>query len=968
MSKHFPFILRILNLLFVLMLPVCSLYADWNDFIINYDKGLYGRGSQTWKIASYGKYWVNFANKNGMLQYDGNTWNLFPLNNRSDVRSVLPSTTDQRIYVGGIHEFGYFEPGGNGELAYTCLSDSLGEAERSIGNIWGIHEVDNILYFQGDSRVIKALNGKYTVIDSKGLKIDCSDMINSILYIGTDQGVQVLIGNTFFPLKGAESLSSYRIRGIIPHEEGILIVTAYDGLYYYDGQNVAPFFTGVEAFLKRNEVFCVASRENMIALGTVHKGIVLLNRKTLEIKHFNENNGLQNNTVLSVDFDYYGNLWAGLDSGIDYIHISSPSTNLYTYPHFYGTGYDALLTGNNLYLATNRGLYYTSYPVCMQEGYSDIYPVPNLSGQAWEICKVGEDIFCLHDRGVFLVKGTSIQRIGQIAGAWTCQLIENSINKLYVGVYDGLYVLEKKGGEWIVSHRVEGISESCRFFEQESERVLWISNSGTVMRVQLDEYLKEVVQVDVYGEDKELPFEYERDVPINRVNGKIYLSAANGIYVYNPIARRIEFSQEMNTLLSAKGPFYKLIQTQEHLVGLTTQKICISNLTNYKKGSEAYALPIEKPSVELVQGAENIVLLSDSMAIIPNDNGFALIKLHQSKAYKVHDKSVRIRNAHVSYPKDSLIYTDNFLDKKELPSLAYSQNTIRFEYGIPSFIYTEDVSFQYRLNKGEWSDYTKLLTKEYTNLSEGSYTFEVKALFSDGVSVTDSFSFLILPPWYRSGIAYGCYLILLFLLMWFVYIWDDIRVNRKKLQAVVEKDEEIRQKEKAFEEENTRKEKQIIQLEKEKLEHELRYKSQEMANLMINFVRKNEILTEIKSDLFKVISAMKGEGSKEPKQMLVVVNNKIDSNIQSDELLKRFEEQFDLVHNNFMKRLQEKHPDLSLNERMMCAYLIMNLSTKEIAPLLNLSIRGVETIRYRIRKKFALEREDNLVEYLTTKL
>ena len=105
-----------------------------------------------------------------------------------------------------------------------------------------------------------------------------------------------------------------------------------------------------------------------------------------------------------------------------------------------------------------------------------------------------------------------------------------------------------------------------------------------------------------------------------------------------------------------------------------------------------------------------------------------------------------------------------------------------------------------------------------------------------------------------------------------------------------------------------------------------------------------------------------------PKKQLILINNKIDSNIQSDEVLKRIEDQFDLIHNNFMKRLHEKHPDLSNNERMMCAYLKMNLSTKEIAPLLNISVRGVETIRYRLRKKFHLEREESLTDYLSNKL
>jgi DNA-binding CsgD family transcriptional regulator len=191
-----------------------------------------------------------------------------------------------------------------------------------------------------------------------------------------------------------------------------------------------------------------------------------------------------------------------------------------------------------------------------------------------------------------------------------------------------------------------------------------------------------------------------------------------------------------------------------------------------------------------------------------------------------------------------------------------------------------------------------------------------------------------------------------------------VRVKRKKSQAVIEKDQEMQQMEQEYEEEKAKKEHQIIELEKEKLEDELNHKNQEMANLMINFVRKNEILTEIKLDLHNVMSSLKNGSTTESNQMLLLVGNKIDSNIQGDDVLKKIEDQFDLVHNNFMKKLREKHPDLSNSERLMCAYLKMNLSTKEIAPLLNISVRGVETTRYRLRKKLGLDRDDGLIDYL----
>lgn len=957
---------RILLLLLFLFASHIHLYAHWNHFIINYEKSLYGNGSQTWQINSYDGNRIYFANQNGMLQYDGNEWSRFRMNNFSDVRSVYPSLVQERIYAGGINEFGYFEPDERGRLEYTCLSDSIRDAERFIGNIWGIHEADNIMYMLGDSRIAKYLNGKFTIINM-GRKIDCSNIVNGVLYVGTDNGVFLLVGNTFFPLQGGEIFNNKRIRGIIPHQDGIMVVTAYDGLFYNDGKTTVLFETGIEAFLKENEVFCVASSDHQIALGTVHNGVVLIDRTTLAVKYFNENNGLQNNTVLSVAFDAHENLWAGLDSGIDYVCLNSPLSHLYVYPYSFGTGYDAVLHGNYLYLATNRGLYYTTYPIEMNGDRPDIQAVWHSSGQVWSLTKIGDELFCLHDRGMFVVNGTALKKIAGINGVWNCQLVEGETDRMFVGGYDGIYLLDKSDdGEWKLAWKIDGVTDSYRFFEQESPQTLWMRNQGKVARVELDINLTNVERETEFNSDDGLP--NDMDIYISKIDKKLYFSTSQGIYSYNSHSGRMELSSEMNNLLNAKGPYYKILKFNDHIIGLNRREICISNTVAYKMGADAYVLSIDIPSVELVQGAETIVPLSDSLMVIPNDNGFALAAVPNHKSHKDHDKIVRVRNVFISYPQDSLIYSDNFRRKKYIPDIPFSHNSLRFEFGVPIFAYGEDVNFQYRLDKDEWSDFTKSTLKEYSNLSEGVHVFEVKALFADAVSATDKFEFRILPPWYRTNIAYVCYASVFLIFLWLAYRWDKTRVKREKQRAIIEKDKEMQQREREFEKESERKEKQIMQLEKETLEHNLQYKNQEMANLMINFIRKNEMLTEIKTDIIKAVSALKADNTKDVKQMLLIVNNKIDSNIQADDVLKRIEEQFDLVHNNFMTRLQEKHPDLSQNEKIMCAYLKMNLSTKEIAPLLNISIRGVETIRFRIRKKFSLERDHNLIDYLNKQI
>ena len=939
-------------------------HTGWNSFIVNFDKRLYGKGTQTWQIAPYDSKWIYFANKNGMLQFDGSNWDVFPLHNQLDVRSVSISSDRKRIYAGGINEFGFFEPNKEGFLTYHCLSDSLESSNNLIGNVWGIHEFENTLYVQGDEYIVKYTGGKSTFIRLHA-KIDCSNIINGVFYIGTNQGVWFLTGNKFFPLQGAEDLTQARIRSILPYQEGILVVTAYNGLYYCDGQSMHKLTTGAEEFMKENEVFCAAENNGLIALGTIHKGILLLDTTTMCLKYFDEHNGLRNNTVLSVAFDDKGDLWAGLDSGIDCVCLSSPFTSLYSYPHSYGTGYTAAIKDHHLYLGTNRGLYYVPYPVEFGENQPAISAIPTSSGQVWSLNRIGNHLFCMHDRGIFLVEGSSLKRIPGITGAWSCQSILGHTDKLYVGTYTGMYVLCLQNGTWQITNKIDGYTASTRIFEQETDRIIWIYHTDHVTRLELDGTYSKAISIREYGSQNGFPT--ERNMIVSKIKDSICFATPCGIYRYNASQDIMEPWNAMNHLLNGKTAYVRLQNNKNHLICLKPDELCISNLDNYKQGNRINIFPIQNRLIEFVPDYEAIIPVSDSLMIIPNENGFALFSLPESEEHHEISQEFCIKRMFLTAGKDSLVYTDNYLRKKEIPVITYDYNSVRFDYNLPLFE-KNGIHFQYRLNEEPWSDNAVNHTKEYSNLHEGDYTFEVKAIFPNGRVSYDSIKFRILPPWYRSLLAYICYTILIIAVLWGIYRWDEIRLRRKKQQAVKEKDKRMREMEKEYEQEKERQEKQIMQLEKEKLEYDLKHKSQEMANLMINFLRKNEMLTEIKSEIMKVASKLSGEGASEGKKQLILINNKIDSNIQSDEVLKRIEDQFDLIHNNFMKRLHAKHPDLSNNERMMCAYLKMNLSTKEIAPLLNISVRGVETIRYRLRKKFQLEREESLTDYLSNKL
>ncbi|MDF9831169.1 DNA-binding CsgD family transcriptional regulator [Parabacteroides sp. PF5-6] len=954
--------IRVIYLFFFFLLPALA-WAQWNSFIINYKKDLFGRGAQTWQIRAYDNNHIFCANKNGVLQYDGNDWQLYPMQNGSDARSVYVSPKQGRIYVGGESEFGYLEPRESGELVYTALSPRFNEQYNMYGGYWGVFELDNMLYYVSDRHIVKQIGDTFTAVPSD-FKIDCSAVINGILYVGTFNGIWMLVGNTWIPAPGSESVSNKSIRAIVPYRNGFLAATTFDGLFYGTTEGVEPIVTGAEEFMRRNEVFSLAVSDNHIAIGTIHKGLLLIDTQTGVFSYYNEQNGLQNNTVLTVSFDRSGDLWLGLDNGIDYISLHNSLTNLYTSPYSKGAGYAAIIHDDRLYLGTNRGLFHLPYPIAMGENAINPELIAELSGQVWGLEKVGDEIFCLHDKGLFLIKGNTIEAIPSFRGALICHPLEHEPGRCWIGSYDGLFMIEKQNGKWHIIHRVEGVSSWMKTVFFESDYTIWIRDMHQGMtRVEIDPAtFTRKDNARLFNESN--GFETIRDLYAHYIFGKLRFSTLSGIYQYDPASEQIVRDEMLNSFLSPNTSYSQITTIDSTLFALSPDRI---QVLQFAAGTPIQSMhfPFSASQIDFIREYEALVPVETHKAIIPNERGFALLNTERSAAQQ--RKDLFIQNVYISYPKDSLIYTDNISHHIATSEIPYRQNALRFQYALRSFGQTGHAEYRYRLLPDAlWSEPTSATVKEYSNLAEGDYIFEVEVLLPDGENAIQHYAFTILPPWYRTLYAWILYLLMALAALYYLYKWEDRRIARKRKAALAQKEQEMMLKEQEYDRERFRKEQEIAALKNENLEQELTFKSQEMANLMIHFSRKNEILLSIKQELSKITGEMKGDAFVKSKRMLLALNNSIDSNIESDDALKRFEEQFNLVHNNFMKRVRERHPDLSTSEIKMCAYVKMGLSSKEIAPLLNISVRGAETLRYRLRKKMELEREDSLTEYLNS--
>ena len=307
---------------------------------------------------------------------------------------------------------------------------------------------------------------------------------------------------------------------------------------------------------------------------------------------------------------------------------------------------------------------------------------------------------------------------------------------------------------------------------------------------------------------------------------------------------------------------------------------------------------------------------------------------------------------------DSILYGGYLSDAEG--QMRYNMNSLYFEYSAILYGQQSNIEYSYYLkgfDKG-WSKWSGKPEKEYTNLPAGNYVFEVKARNNLGSeSAISSYSFTILPPWYQTTIAYLIYTLLFTGLIYFLYRWQ-----RKKFLIQREKyEEEQKQLQYLHQLELEKNEKEIVKLKNEKLEAEIGHKNTELATSAMHLVQKREMLEKIRDNMNGLLKKIDNEQvAAEFKKLLKVLveDNKIDDTWE------HFAHHFDKVHTDFLVLLKNRYPNLTASELKLCAYLRMNLSSKEIAQLLNISVRGVEIGRYRLRKKLALPKETNLFEFL----
>jgi DNA-binding CsgD family transcriptional regulator len=623
-----------------------------------------------------------------------------------------------------------------------------------------------------------------------------------------------------------------------------------------------------------------------------------------------------------------------------------------------------MIQNQQLYIGTSNGLYTVGLQPLKDLSFSkgDFSLVQNTSGQTWGLSLINNKLLLGHHEGAFYVNNNTATSFSNKPGFWNFTPLGNMSPASIVvgGTYRGLTIFDAKANQLFQTLDIPNFIESSRYVTIDAEENIWVSHPYHGV-YKIEKNMDGNYTTKQYQKKEGLPALLNNH--IYKIKNRIVVGTENGVYEYNTEKDKFETASSYTSLIGNQSIRY-LKEDKEGNIWFIHEKVL--GVIDYT-GNQPQVIYIPELNAKMLSGFEYIYAIDGSNIFLGGEKGFYHINYEKYKKL-APALNVQIRSVHIIDNLDSTLFGGYFKnvnenqvqDASNKPQVAYRFKTMHFDFTSVAFGFQNNLEYSYRLKgfENNWSAWTKRTEKEYTNLVPGSYTFEVKVRNNLGnESAVSSYQFTIDAPWYRTMLAYLLYFIAIGFGVYKLHIYQ-----RTKFKAQQQKYEQEQQRLRYIHElEINKSESDLVTLQNEKLGVEIEYKNSELASSAMHIVKKGELLTKVKSELGSIIKKIDNEYAiTELKKMVKALNE--DENL--DQEWEYFTKHFDKVHSDFIVKLKEKHSNISNNELKLCAYLRMNLSTKEIAQLMNISVRGVEISRYRLRKKLNLATDTNLFDYL----
>ena len=940
--------------------------------IINFPKKTYESGNQNRAIGQDQRGLLYFANDDGLLVFDGAYWKTYSLPNRSIVRSL--TVAGDRIYVGGQQEIGYFFFDTKGALTYQSLKQLIPPGETEFSDVWRVLCWEDDIFYQSNKRIFRFHEGKITAFKSInwGFIGANKDLLIAQQY---ENGLMEFKGGRWLPFNSKYDFSKDRvaIRSLTNFgANGKFLTTLKSGVYTIRDKEVNKFETPSIAEIIPDVIqFSCSLDTGLIVIATRLGGYYVINTKGEIVQHMTKKEGLQSNTVNTIFGDKQKNIWLGLNDGIDLVINNSSISHIVPNHDNKSPGYSATLFDNQLYVGTGIGLYTIPIqPNSDLDGMKGSFElVKNSKGLIWGLSVVNNQLLMGRNDGAYIIRNNQCIALDTTTGFWSFQPLnaQQPSQRIIAGTYNGVNIYNFAAGTF-VNPRVHTFFESAKYTVVAGKDI-WVAHPYQgLYRINFNDTGAPVNKPykDIHG------ILSSGHNHLFKIHDKIVLVTRKGIFEYDKGIDDFKESVFFKKLFAPSFISYLREDTQGNIWFIGDNRPGVIDLTSP-----------EDPVVNYFSELNNRVLGNDEEFIYPiNKNniliagemGFYHINYEKYKE-KNYDLRVLLRTVTAYHSRDSILFggyltgkdslemNDNYSFKKDI---SFKWNSLHFEFSSPYYGGMVEYGCRLKGYEKEWSAWAKRTERSYTNLPAGNYIFEVKARNGNGhESAISQFLFTISPPWYKTFVAYFIYIVLIIAIFYFFY-------KRQQRKYLIEHANRLRKQRKKFAEEQKRlqylhqleiekNEKEIIRLKNIKLETEVQHNNAQLASNTMNLLQKRELLNKIKDEIVKVKEEPEvDQQTKKIRRIIKLINEQLEVNDDWE----RFSLYFDKVNNDFLRILQDKFPLLTPTDLKLCAYLRLNISTKAIADLLNLSIRGVESSRYRLRKKLDLSNDMTLFEFL----
>jgi hypothetical protein len=917
----------------------------------HYTRTDYQAGRQNWSIDTDRDGRVYVANNDGLLIYDGTGWGIFRIPGQSIVRAVYVAT-DGKIYTGSYESFGCWQKKPDGSYAYKALNPPGMDSLFHNSEFWKIVECNRKIYFQGFSALFVYDGKQVKPVALPGTVLFLLKARNRLFFQTIGGGVHEISGDRIIPVPGSQSLAQTEVKTILPFgTSDFLIGTTSDGLFRFDGRNVTPWNIPATQLLRNYQINNGLVNGDRLVFGTIVKGLFILDMKGNVIHHLHEGNALQNNTVLSLSAGSDGSLWAGLDKGIDHIYADGPLDIYQPAGTDLGAVYTAVLKGNTLYVGTNRGvLLFDQDDTTASFKYRGF--LNGSQGQVWDLRLVNGTLFCGHTTGTYLIEDDRFRKISGISGGFCLtRLYTDNPDYLVQGTYSSLAVYRRSARNWEYLKEIRGFIEPSRFLESDHLGNLWAGHATRgLYRLRLSDNSDSVLLKVRYGPHEGLTW---NSIGVTRINNRIVFTTGVRLFTWDDLNKIIIPYETLNQGLNGFESAVRIIpQGKDAWWFIRRDDLALFSLAGDRpRMLEHIFLPMF--GIRMVDNYENAVPLDDNRLLVCLDEGFAIVDRNKMNPSRTQKLRLIFRNIDMIDPSGEHHPVDPSLTGINIP---YSRNSVSISFSAVNSLMPNQL-YQYSMAgiDAGWSEWSPKNKVTYSRLPAGKYTFRVRTLTGSGnLNETLTLDFTVKPAWYAGTMAWVAYAMAAIA----IAVWMRYLVRRR----LIRHHERLRREDEArMALEKQRTEQEIIRLQNEKLQAEVAHKNIQLADSTMAIIRKNELLIGIKEELDRQRSKL-GEGY--PQRYFERLMAMINKNISDDNDWKIFEALFDQAHENFFKRLKDAFPDLTQSDLRLCAFLKLNLSSKEIAPLLNISFRGVETRRYRLRRRLSLESDENLVEFI----